>query len=121
MIKSRYITVILFTVFFPFAAFAQEQTAHRQSVDSISIFELMEAVEANTSYCIYTTIEESFNVKKQALEFSVDYLQKALAPMRYRVTIYGKQLFVLPEILLTTTLSSTLQREKLKKSVRLFI
>lgn len=112
MIKSRYITVILFTVFFPFAAFAQEQTAHRQSVDSISIFELMEAVEANTSYCIYTTIEESFNVKKQALEFSVDYLQKALAPMRYRVTIYGKQLFVLPEILLTTTLSSTLQREK---------
>ena len=48
MIKSRYITVILFTVFFPFAAFAQEQTAHRQSVDSISIFELMEAVEANT-------------------------------------------------------------------------
>lgn len=81
----------------------------------------MEAVEANTSYCIYTTIEESFNVKKQALEFSVDYLQKALAPMRYRVTIYGKQLFVLPEILLTTTLSSTLQREKLKKSVRLFI
>lgn len=46
------------------------------------------------------------------MEFSVDYLQKALAPMRYRVTIYGKQLFVLPEILLTTTLSSTLQREK---------
>lgn len=69
MIKSRYITVILFTVFFPFAAFAQEQTAHRQSVDSISIFELMEAVEANTSYCIYTTIEESFNVKSKHWNF----------------------------------------------------
>ena len=52
--KIRYIAAILFIIS-PFVAFAQQQAG-----DSISIFELIDAVEKNTSCRIYTTIAESF-------------------------------------------------------------
>ena len=56
--KIRYIAVILFIVS-PFVVLAQQQ-----NTDSISIFELMDAVEKNTSCRIYTTIATPFKVKK---------------------------------------------------------
>ena len=56
--KIRYIAAILFIIS-PFVAFAQQQAG-----DSISIFELIDAVEKNTSCRIYTTIAEPFKVKK---------------------------------------------------------
>lgn len=56
--KIRYIAAILFIIS-PFVAFAQQQAG-----DSISIFELIDAVEKNTSCRIYTTIAEPFKVKR---------------------------------------------------------
>ena len=49
-------TVAFFLLLSPFGMFAQQQMA----MDSISIFELMDAVEKGTSCRIYTTITVPF-------------------------------------------------------------
>ena len=54
----KYIAVVLF-IMSPFAVWAQQLTT-----DSISIFELIDAVEKSTSCRIYTTIAEPFKVKR---------------------------------------------------------
>ena len=53
-------TVAFFLLLSPFGMFAQQQMA----MDSISIFELMDAVEKGTSCRIYTTITVPFKVKR---------------------------------------------------------
>ena len=71
--KIRYIAAILFIIS-PFVAFAQQQAG-----DSISIFELIDAVEKNTSCRIYTTIAEPFKVKKaETLKPTAESLRQAL-------------------------------------------
>ena len=88
--KIRYIAAILFIIS-PFVAFAQQQAG-----DSISIFELIDAVEKNTSCRIYTTIAEPFKVKKaETLKPTAESLRQALTATRYKVTVYGNRIFVL--------------------------
>ena len=71
--KIRYIAAILFIIS-PFVAFAQQQAG-----DSISIFELIDAVEKNTSCRIYTTIAEPFKVKKaETLKPTAESLQHVI-------------------------------------------
>ena len=53
-------TVAFFLLLSPFGMFAQQQMA----TDSISIFELMDAVEKGTSCRVYTTITVPFKVKR---------------------------------------------------------
>ena len=108
--KIRYIATILFIIS-PFVAFAQQQAG-----DSISIFELIDAVEKSTSCRIYTTIAEPFKVKKaETLKPTAESLRQALTGTRYKVTVYGKQIFVLPEAFLSTTLIPILKGEQMKK------
>ena len=108
--KIRYIAAILFIIS-PFVAFAQQQAG-----DSISIFELIDAVEKNTSCRIYTTIAEPFKVKKaETLKPTAESLRQALTATRYKVTVYGNQIFVLPEVFLSTTLTPILKGEQMKE------
>lgn len=81
--------------------------------DSISIFSLMEAVESNTSYRIYTTIEKPFMVKKTGtLKPGIEHLQKALNGTIYQVSVYRDQIFILPSTQLETSLASFWQKGK---------
>lgn len=106
--KIRYIAVILFIIS-PFAALAQQQ-----NTDSISIFELIDAVEKNTSYRIYTTIATPFKVKRSELSKpTAESLRQALAATRYKVTVYADQIFILPEAFLSTTLAPVLKGEQI--------
>ena len=106
--KIRYIAAILFIIS-PFVAFAQQQAG-----DSISIFELIDAVEKNTSCRIYTTIAEPFKVKKaETLKPTAESLRQALTATRYKVTVYGNRIFVLPEAFLSTTLTPILKGEQI--------
>ena len=108
--KIRYIAAILFIIS-PFVAFAQQQAG-----DSISIFELIDAVEKNTSCRIYTTIAEPFKVKKaETLKPTAESLRQALTATRYKVTVYGNRIFVLPEAFLSTTLTPILKGEQMKE------
>ena len=109
--KIRYIAVILFIVS-PFVVLAQQQ-----NTDSISIFELMDAVEKNTSCRIYTTIATPFKVKKsETSKPTAESLRQALAATRYKVTVYADQIFILPETFLSTTLTPVLKGEQIKDS-----
>jgi len=96
--KTRHIAAILF-ILLPSFALAQQLT------DSISIFNLMDMIEKNTSYRIYTTITKPFNVKKTGeSDFTVEQLQQALQPTSYKVTVIENQIFILPHALLSTTI-----------------
>ena len=87
-------TVAFFLLLSPFGMFAQQQMA----MDSISIFELMDAVEKGTSCRIYTTITVPFKVKRAEVKNpTAEYLREALAATIYKVTVYGDRIFVLPE------------------------
>mgnify|MGYP000255833288 CR=1 FL=1 len=109
--KIRYIAVILFIVS-PFVVLAQQQ-----NTDSISIFELMDAVEKNTSCRIYTTIATPFKVKRsETSKPTAESLRQALAATRYKVTVYADQIFILPETFLSTTLTPVLKGEQIKDS-----
>ena len=90
--KIRYIAAILFIIS-PFVAFAQQQAG-----DSISIFELIDAVEKNTLCRIYTTIAEPFKVKKaETLKPTAESLRQALTATRYKVTVYGNRILFCPK------------------------
>lgn len=108
--KIRYIAVILFIIS-PFVVLAQQQ-----NTDSISIFELMDVVEKNTSCRIYTTIATPFKVKRtETSKPTAESLRQALAATRYKVTVYADQIFILPEIFLSTTLTPILKGEQIKE------
>ena len=81
-------TVAFFLLLSPFGMFAQQQMA----TDSISIFELMDAVEKGTSCRVYTTITVPFKVKRAEVKNpTAEYLREALAATIYKVTVYGGQ------------------------------
>ena len=102
MNSNRLIYAVLFTV----ALLCGKATAQTAS-DSISILSLMEAVEANTSCQIYTTIEKPFMVKKTGtLKPGIEHLQKALTGTIYQISVYENLIFVLPSTQLETSLSS---------------
>ena len=104
----KYIGVLLLLL--PsYAVFAQQQ---RLSVDSISVFELMDAVEKNTSCHIYTTISKPFKVKRTTVQNpTAEHLQQALSGTSYKVTVYGNKIFILPDVFLSTSLPSILKGE----------
>ncbi|WP_291530205.1 TonB-dependent receptor [Bacteroides sp. UBA939] len=105
--KIRYIAAILFIIS-PFGAWAQQLVT-----DSISILELIEAVEKNTSYRVYTTIEEPFKVKRSdTSRLTAESLRQALTGTLYKVTVYGNQVFIFPDAFLSTTLPPVLKGEK---------
>lgn len=106
---SKYAAILLFMLS-PFAASAQQQPV---ATDSISVFELMDAVEKNTSCHIYTTLTNPFKVKRIATQNpTAEHLRQALAATPYKVTVYGNRIFVLPELFLATSLPPLLKGEK---------
>ncbi|WP_418697800.1 TonB-dependent receptor [Bacteroides sp.] len=106
----KYIVALLL-ILSPFSAFAQQQQP--AATDSISVFELMDAVEKSTSCHIYTTITEPFLVKRiETKEPTAEHLRQALAVTPYKVTVYENKIFVLPEAFLATSLPPVLRGEK---------
>ena len=73
------------------------QVQHAQT-DSVSIISLMEQVEKVTSYKIYTDISKPFMVKKPEGAASLDHLKKSLKNTRWRVSVYGNQVFVMQNL-----------------------
>lgn len=103
----KYIGVLLLLLS-SYTAYAQQVSA-----DSISIFELMDAVEKSTSCRIYTTINKPFKVKRTMTQKpTAEHLQQALATTLYKVTVYGNNIFILSDVFLTTSLPSILKGEK---------
>lgn len=72
--------------------------------DSISIIRLMELVERETSYKIYTDISKPFMVKKMLGKASVQQLKEALQGTRWCVNVYGNRIFVMDNLNLQTDL-----------------
>lgn len=108
--KLKYAVSVLL-VFFPLIATAQLQ----QSADSISIFELMHAVEKNTSCRIFTTMAQPFKIKGiDSDKPTAEHLRQALSATPYKVTVYGKQIFVLPDTYLYTSVSPILRGKKIE-------
>ena len=79
--------------------------------DSITIDTLLESMEKNTSYRIYTTIDTSFKVLVRGKTTPLQQLKEALAPTPYKLSVYGNILFVLKEQELITLLPPTLTGE----------
>ena len=73
------------------------QVQHVQT-DSVSIISLMDQIEKETSYKIYTDISMPFMVKKPEGTASLDNLKKALENTRWRVSVYGNQVFVMQNL-----------------------
>lgn len=106
----KYIVALLL-ILLPLAASAQQQQP--EATDSISVFELMDAVEKSTSCRIYTTITEPFLVKRiETKEPTAEHLRQVLAATLYEVTVYESRIFVLPEAFLATSLPPVLRGEK---------
>lgn len=78
--------------------------SHLASVDSVSIFTLMEQVEKKTSYKIYTDISKPFMVKEQQGEPSLIQLEQALAGTGWTLNVYGNRVFVMRNLDLQTYL-----------------
>ena len=73
------------------------QVQHVQT-DSVSIISLMDQIEKATSYKIYTDISMPFMVKKPEGAASLDHLKKSLKNTRWRVSVYGNQVFVMQNL-----------------------
>lgn len=84
------------------------------SADSISIFRLMEEVERTTHYRIYTTIPESFLVKKQTGGTSLEQLKDALRGTAWNVNVYGNRVFVMQHLDLVTHLPKAWKETELE-------
>ena len=86
-------TVAFFLLLSPFGMFAQQQMA----TDSISIFELMDAVEKGTSCRVYTTITVPFKVKRAEVKNpTAEYLREALAATMVTEYLSCRRFFWLP-------------------------
>ena len=68
--------------------------------DSISILSLIEEVEENTSYKIFTNMTKPFMVKKQDGAATLEQLQEALKGTFWRVNVYGQKVFVMQDFFL---------------------
>ena len=79
---------------------ALELSAQTVSTDSINILSLMEEVEKNTSYKIFTNMTKPFMVKKQDGFASLEQLQEALKGTFWRVNVYGQKVFVMQDFFL---------------------
>lgn len=96
----------------PLTAWAQP------TADSVSLFRLMEMVEQHTAYHIFSTIDTPFLVKAvEPGRATVNYLQQALSHTPYKVSVYGRQVFVLPETILFTSLPATWRGEEADETV----
>ena len=105
----KYIGILLL-IFFSYTVSAQQRQV---PADSISVFELMDAVEKSTSCRIYTTIAKPFKVKRIATQKpTAEHLQQALATTVYKVTVHGNKIFILSDVFLTTSLPALLRGEK---------
>ena len=79
---------------------ALELSAQTVSTDSINILSLMEEVEKNTSYKIFTNMTKPFKVKKQDGSASLEQLQEALKGTFWQVNVYGQKVFVMQDFFL---------------------
>ena len=82
---------------------AQAQTP-AVATDSISIISLMEQVEENTSYKIYTNMAKPFMVRKQEGAATLDQLKEALKGTFWRVNVFGNRVFVMQNLDLQASL-----------------
>ena len=89
------------------------QVQHAQT-DSVSIISLMEQVEKDTSYKIYTDISMPFMVKKPEGAASLDHLKKSLKNTRWRVSVYGNQVFVMQNLNLQVDLPRALKESSVE-------
>ena len=80
---------------------ALELSAQTVSTDSINILSLMEEVEKNTSYKIFTNMTKPFMVKKQDGFASLEQLQEALKGTFWRMNVYGQKVFVMQDFFFT--------------------
>ena len=71
-----------------------------EPTDSVSIVALMEQVEKNTSYKIYTSVSKPFMVKKPEGMVGLEQLEEALKGTFWRVNVYGKKVFVMQDFFL---------------------
>ena len=74
------------------------------ATDSISILRLMELVEKNTSYKIYTNMTKPFMVKRQEGAATLEQLKEALKGTFWRVNVFGDRVFVMQNLDLQTSL-----------------
>ena len=74
------------------------------ATDSISILRLMEQVEKNTSYKIYTNMAKPFLVKKQEGTATLEQLKEALKGTFWRVNVFGDRVFVMQNLDLQASL-----------------
>ena len=74
------------------------------ATDSISILRLMEQVEKNTSYKIYTNMAKPFLVKKQEGAATLEQLKEALKGTFWRVNVFGDRVFVMQNLDLQASL-----------------
>ncbi len=67
--------------------------------DSVAIEKLLEIIEANSSFRIYTDIDRSFNVLIKTNNASpIQLLENALAETPYKVSVFGDHVFVLKTV-----------------------
>ena len=72
--------------------------------DSVNIVALMEQVEENTSYKVYSSVSKPFMVKKPEGKVGLEQLKEALEGTFWRVNVYGKKVFVMQDFFLQTYL-----------------
>ena len=109
MKKNIYLWMLPLLFWWPQQAVAQQPLS--LPADSITIDTLLESMEKNTSYRIYTTIDTSFKVLVRGKTTPLQQLKEALAPTPYKLSVYGNILFVLKEQELITLLPPTLTGE----------
>ena len=85
--------------------------SHLAVTDSVSVFTLMEQVEKNTSYKIYTDMSTPFMVKNQEGDASLKQLEQALEGSGWKVNVYGNQIFVMRNLELQTYLPKSWKEE----------
>ena len=85
--------------------------SHLAVTDSVSVFTLMEQVEKNTSYKIYTDMSTPFMVKNQEGDASLKQLEQALEGSGWKVNVYGNRIFVMRNLELQTYLPKSWKEE----------
>ena len=103
--KAKAIILSILSSFLLSSTLNAQEKKQSQRADSISIFQLMDAVETNSTFRIFTTITTPFKVKNvDTLKPTPEHLNNALRNTIYRVTVYGDYIFVLPNTYLSTSL-----------------
>ena len=101
-------------------AFVGLLAVHAQSVvvptDSVSILTLMEEVEKETSYQVYTTLKQPFLVKKPAGLNAVDALKESLKGTPWQVNEYAGRIYVMQNLTLQAFLPKGWQNSQMVSS-----